>query len=182
MQKNKSFTLIEILIVVGILMVLSAATIPSFVNYSSERSIDRYVQSLVNEIQLVRNKALSGAYEQSGSVDSTRWLIMFRCDGSNNNRYRLGYSNNDGNARRLLSDIFRFPTGYNVVDIPGVNDCITYTSMSGTWNMFLFDRLTGELFNPVDATEQSRSLRVSYSGATRTIKVYRSGQITVSNP
>lgn len=182
MKNTKSFTLIEILIVVGILMVLSAATIPSFVNYSSERSIDRFVQSLVNEIQLVRNKALAGAFEQSGSIESTRWLIMFRCDSAGNNRYRLGYSNNDGSNRFIQSNIYRFPTGFNVVDISGYDDCRTYASLANPWNMFLFDRLTGELYNPVDAADSSRKLRISYGTETRTITVYRSGQITVTSP
>lgn len=174
MRMNKAFTLIEILIVVGILGVISAATIPTFVNYSSERGIDRVAQQIVSDIQLVRNKSLSGAYESSNGVNSDYWVIRFGC---NANTYDMGLSNRiDGFIETTSSTQKTLPTGFTfrAAGSPENSYC---SYENGT--PLVFTRLTGKLANPRSAGAREVQIRDA-NGATRTITVYENGNIKVN--
>lgn len=168
MRMNKAFTLIEILIVVGILGVISAATIPTFVNYSSERGIDRVAQQIVSDIQLVRNKSLSGAY--TSGTNSDFWVIRFRCNAAS---YDLGSSNASDGSLVSGFNTKNLPSGFTFYGGPSGSFC------TAGYAPYAFTRLTGKLANPRSAGAREVQIRDA-NGATRTITVYENGNIKVN--
>src|SRR3990167_6566016 len=87
-----AFTLIEVLVVVSIMGILTALTIPKFSQFSSTRLLDRNARNLEIDINSLKVKAISGA---SQSSHNARWGIKINCNSSS---YELGYSLDDGSG------------------------------------------------------------------------------------
>lgn len=163
----KSFTLIEILIVVSIISILATTTLATFYGYANVRGIDREVGYIVSDINLARNKALSNAFDDNGTPailtdDSVYWGLRFNCS-STKYSYELGYFDKSNVFRPKQEKLF--PKNF---------------TCSPSWQTLLkFIRGTGFLENPTGVS----TITVKYgSSATRNIQIYLSGKIEVTSP
>lgn len=58
-MKSKSFTLIELIIIVGIVAVLSGIYLANYNNFSEEKKLDEGVKKLIDVLHLARTKSLA---------------------------------------------------------------------------------------------------------------------------
>lgn len=166
--KSKSFTLIEILIVVTIISVLATTTLATFYGYANVRSTDREVAYIVSDINLARNKALSNAYDDNGTPamtdDSAYWGVKFNCT-SPEYSYELGY----------------FSSGYTFYTkqkkfLPKDFTCSTNQTLR-------FTRGTGILQNPGDPANGRTTTTIKYQTKnSRSIRTYLNGKVEITTP
>ncbi len=78
-NSKSGFTLIELMISVGILTLLSAAMIPSFNSYLNNQNVTQGVEQIKSDIRNVQNKALTGAGFDK-VANTTHWGIKFSND------------------------------------------------------------------------------------------------------
>lgn len=101
-RRERAFSLIEVLVVVALLVILSALTIPALTSTQSALEITRAAQGLSDSLSLARQTALAR--------NRTVTLRFFRTAGATNfNAYQIALIQDDGTEEpRRLS---RFPQG-----------------------------------------------------------------------
>lgn len=87
---KKAFTLIELIISIGIIMVFSGIALPRYNNYNNELKLKKEVKKLVSTIVLAKKKALtSDLYDQNCTefegyritVGTYSYILNFLCGG-----------------------------------------------------------------------------------------------------
>lgn len=87
---KKAFTLIELIISIGIIMVFSGMALPRYNNYNNELKLKKEVKRLISVIELAKKKALtSDLYDQNCSefqgyrvaVGTYSFSLNFLCSG-----------------------------------------------------------------------------------------------------
>ena len=165
-NKN-SFTLVEILVVVSILAVLAASTMPALVGYASERSVSRVAQLVSSDLALAKNKSLAGALDVYNRGD---WAIRFQC-GSPIYEFGVRQVNTFTSleSKRVPAN-FTFRWG---------------TCGSGQYNVLFFERLTGQLIDSAGTPVLRNDFTLFYrhgEGAAQKksdFTVYQNGKINV---
>ncbi len=88
---TKGFTLIELLISISILSIISLLLLPNYGNFNKKNTLRQAALNLGNDVELVKNKALSGVYTNGSNCPSDNckvdWGIKFNCSA---NTYTLG--------------------------------------------------------------------------------------------
>lgn len=84
MNENKAFTLIEFLIVVGILAGISTAIALNLVNIRSERNLELDVRKLVATLHETKNRSVT-------QQDSNQWGVHFENSTSSVDFYQVFY-------------------------------------------------------------------------------------------
>ena len=158
---QSGFTLVELLITISILVIISAITIPSFGNFSDNSVLQQQALNVTNDIELVKNKALSGAYANNVG-DSANWGIIFCPGGSlNNTQYTLNAFNNTTSAWESVTKTL-------------TNDVTFNCSAQTNW---VFERLTGLPVLP--AADDSMTMQKAGFSGTKTILIdHVSGRLT----
>lgn len=123
--KNKGFTLMEVLIVIGVIALLGAIIFPSLSRFRNEQSLQNTSVNIVNYLNLARSNSLS-------SLDGINYGIHFDSDDM---VYFVG-DTYDGNA--LTNQIIPFSTGVILDMTNGLN------LNNGSSNV-IFPRLRGEV-------------------------------------
>ncbi len=72
---QKSFTIVELLITIGILIILTAIVVPSFRLFQKESDLDNSVGQIINILRLAQNKALA-------SEGGAQWGVYFSTTSS----------------------------------------------------------------------------------------------------
>lgn len=131
----KGFTLIELLIVISIVIVLSAAILPSFSNYIENQAIKQEQENIRNDLRSIQNKALAGtAADETVGGDPVRyWGVKFS-DGSNS--YFSFVSDVDSGCTSVTEGSPNFKDKYSVSDemiIEAVNAhaCVYFNMSNG---------------------------------------------------
>ncbi len=170
-SKNKKFkkgvTLVELLIVVGIITIVSLAIIPSYMDFAEKKDFNNKVETVVSEILNVRNKALNGAVHttSSGTVEEVNWAILPR-QNCNLRTYDLGYVYPGDDTMHIVSSQTLPDNVSFVVDSAGQCDMIIFERLKGTP---ILDTAGGETF---------QELNLKYKTQTRRIIVNSSGRVT----
>jgi prepilin-type N-terminal cleavage/methylation domain-containing protein len=78
------FTLVEMLITVSIIVITTAATIPSFTSYMRNQTVQQATELLKSDIRSVQNKAQTGALSdtQISGTTITHWGVRFAPNSS----------------------------------------------------------------------------------------------------
>lgn len=158
-NKLSAFTLMEVLIVIGIVIILTAITLPSFSEFSKKREFENEVDSFVDNVRALQNKSLSGAVQEGEPV---RWLFVPNCG---TNRYSFGYWDN------TIGD-------YVSLQSYQLADGLTFGAVAAECHNFSFDRITGQIrwFAPGTGTIVIYNNREGYS---KTMRATGAGQIIV---
>jgi prepilin-type N-terminal cleavage/methylation domain-containing protein len=78
---SQAFTLVELLVVIGIITVITAGVIPGFNSYLDNQTLVQAQEAVKNDLRNVQNKALAGA-TYNGTTVPNYWGIKFAA-GSN---------------------------------------------------------------------------------------------------
>jgi prepilin-type N-terminal cleavage/methylation domain-containing protein len=118
-KKQPGFTLIELLLVLAIITILAAFTVPVFLNLYQKRDLKDQGRELIANMEEVRDKAMStgsdyGLYFDNSSFSSFR-----------------------GPSYQEASDIYQF----------NVSDNLTFDSINLLDNQIIFEATTGEVKN-----------------------------------
>ena len=89
MDSNKGYTLVEIIVVIGIIGVLSGIGIAKFNTYNQQLILKNQAKKIVEVIELAKKKAVSGNLYQSCSdfqgyrvvINASSFVLNFNCGG-----------------------------------------------------------------------------------------------------
>lgn len=76
----KAFTLLELMITVGIIAIMTGALIPSFSIYLKNQNVKQAQEQIKSDLRTAQNKALTGTASDTGAV---YWGIYFQANQSN---------------------------------------------------------------------------------------------------
>lgn len=177
--KKSAFTLIELLITMSILAIMSAMVFPGLNNFAENQRVQQQTLNVVSDIELVKNKALAGAYTTGSTPTAANWAIGF-CLNSETGRsddrsaYILFPTNTDG------SD---FGAGSPAV---GGSDIVTRKFDGGVQianctcslavPIWSFKRLTGAIQN----TTTTCDVTLASGSISRTISVNAEGRVNIN--
>ncbi len=78
-SSQHGFTMLELLVVITILVLTTAATIPSFAGYIRNQGLKQAIENVRSDIRNVQNKALTGTSSDMliGGVPIRYWAVKF---------------------------------------------------------------------------------------------------------
>ncbi len=158
-------TLVELLIVVGIITIVSLAIIPSYLDFAEKKDFNNKVETVVSEVMNVRNKALAGAVyiTGSGTTEEVNWGIVPRqnCDLR---VYDLGYVYPDDDTLHIVSSQTLPDSVSFARDSGGQCDLIIFERLKGTP---ILDTANGETFMEINLRYKSMSRRIIVNSSGR---------------
>lgn len=148
-MKHKGFTLVEVLVVLGVVLLLTAIVVPSLARVRQQQALQNTTNGIIALITSARTKTLSGADNTVHSVkfETTRAIIF------KGTTYMNGASDNQ---------VYTYESPV-VMSTP---------TLSGGGSVLMFDRLRG-----TTATHGTLQLQLP-NGTTRTITVTETGSIS----
>ncbi len=157
MQKNKGFTLLEMMTVIAIVAIVSAIAIPNLISYATTYRLRSAARDVYSNLQEARTKAVQ---------QNTRWAVNFSAAG-----YQVincGPDNDCSSA--TASDDITVKTIVVGQDYPGITMVQTFSG-----NQVAF---TSE--GTCDASAAGNITFTNAKGKTATVTVSASGAITSS--
>jgi type II secretory pathway pseudopilin PulG len=146
---QKGITLVEILLVIGIVFILSTILLTSFTNLRSNQAIMKNTETVVAVLRQARNQTLSSKNSSVYGVHFATSTITLFTGGTYSS---LNSTNQD----------FIFPS----------SDSILTTTLNGNGKDVVFNRLSGETSQ--NGTIVISSPRVSL---TKTVTIYKTGLV-----
>ncbi len=155
MIKGKSFTLVEVLTIVGILIVLTAISIPAFRFFQKESDLNNSIEEIINTLRLAQNKTLAseGAIQYGVHFETGEYVLF------NGTTYNPSATDNE---------IHNLPKSVEIYEI----------ELTGGGSEVIFDRVTGTTnqFGEVSLRLKTDTSKV------KTIYIENSGQVGLSSP
>jgi len=154
-QKDKGFTLVETLVILGILIIITATALPAYRRFLKETDLTNSLEEIINTLKLAQSKTLA-------SEEDSSWGVYFSTT-STPHGYTL-FKGTDYASRDVSSD-----KEYNIPSLVEIYEI----NLAGANQEIVFDRLTG-------TTEQygQISLRLKENVLeTKIIIIENSGQI-----
>ena len=157
---SSAFTLVELLIVIAVVGVLSAASIPVFSSFTNSQRLSQAAKDVKNDLRSAQNRAINGvegkAWGVNVVVDNT-YYTMFKCPTSVSPNYTLANCSS-GSVQRNL------PSGFTIKNPDFAN--LTFDSANG--NLYV---------DGVLQTSGDFSFQIDLSGSRRTIIISAGGKI-----
>lgn len=189
-KKFSGVTLIELLIVLGILVLVTGLVVPGLSNFSRNRTFDYAIEAFVSDIESLQSKSQSGARPTSGAsfvttdTSDEKWGIVLTCTslgGSQNGRYRIYFKNNAASLPGTLLETYNLNTGtgstsyrFDLATCGAATKNIFFDKFTGTGNT----TLSGSAFSSTDVVT-IRILSDSNSALRRDVKIYKNGKIEI---
>jgi len=155
MIKGKSFTLVEVLTIVGILIVLAAISIPAFRFFQKESNLNNSIEEIINTLRLAQNKTLAseGAIQYGVHFETGEYVLF------NGTTYNPSATDNE---------IHNLPKSVEIYEI----------ELTGGGSEVIFDRVTGTTnqFGEVSLRLKTDTSKV------KTIYIENSGQVGLTSP
>jgi len=151
-QNLRGFTLIELIVIIGILFILVAISIPTLVFFQKESDLNNGTEEIINALRFAQNKTLASEKESNYGVHfEIEKFVLF--EGTS---YDPLATNNE---------TYNLPKSVEIYEI----------DLAGGESEVVFDRLTGETnqFGKVSLRLKSDLSRI------RTVGIKSSGQITL---
>lgn len=125
MRKDKGFTLVEMMVVIGIMAIVSAIAIPNFFSFAAGMKLRSASRDLYSNFQQARMKAIR---------HNTRWAIRFTASG-----YQMENcgADNDCTADNIIVKTVNMSKEYPGVAIttsPNANKLVEFNSEGNTIN------------------------------------------------
>jgi Tfp pilus assembly protein FimT len=157
--KSKSFSLVEILIIIGIMAVLIAIAIPSYRFFQKEADLNNSVEEIINVLRLAQNKTLA-------SEGPSRYGVYFDAV-STPGQYTLFKGTSYASRDNPADEIHKLANSLEISEI----------NLSGGAEV-IFDRILG-------TTSQFGSVSIRLKDTPdkiKTIYVENSGQVSLTSP
>jgi Tfp pilus assembly protein FimT len=157
--KSKSFSLVEILIIIGIMAVLIAIAIPSYRFFQKETDLNNSTEEIINTLRLAQNKTLA-------SEGPSRYGVYFDAV-STPDQYTLFKGTSYASRDNPADEIHKLANSLEISDI----------NLSGG-SEIVFDRILG-------TTSQFGSVSIRLKDTPdkiKTIYVENSGQVSLTSP
>lgn len=154
-QKDKGFTLIETLTILGVLIIITATAVPAYRRFQKETDLTNGVEEIINVLKVAQSKTLA-------SEKDSQWGVYFSTI-STPHKYTL-FKGADYASRDVSSDrIYNIPSLVEIYNI----------DLIGAGQEIVFDRLTGltEQYGQISLRLKENILE------TKTIIIENSGQI-----
>lgn len=161
-QKLKGFTIVELLVIVGILIILAAITIPNLRFFQKESDLNNTKEEIINTLRLAQNKTLA-------SEEASQWGVYFTTS-TVPHQYIL-FKGKDFDARATSSDkIHKLPKTIKIseIDLWGGEEVV-------------FARVSGWASTTDQLGKITLELKIDPS-KTKTIYIENSGQIGLTDP
>lgn len=197
---TKGFTLVELLISVGIIMMVTLFTLPGFNEFTKRKNFERAVESFAVGVQNTRAKAIAGARHPDNTIpveDGDLWGIIIYCSpnvsvGESGLFYQV-YTRSTGR----LSD---FTNSRNYTDSSNLNlnhgvsgsklkyrfQCTTPPYSPGYGNQYIFfDKFTGLGNASAEKSDFASSDSITVTivddslGLSKNVVIYKTGIVDV---
>jgi len=145
---QKSFTILELLIVIAIMAILGTAGVSVYRNYVKSVELESTAKVIISDLKSIRSKAMTGE-------DNLKWGIRFI--NSTNDYYEL----------------FSTPTDYGGASVKTstfLPKAVAFSTPGEGTNLDI-------IFSKISGTTNSTSVIISSEGKTRTINVTSQGNI-----
>jgi len=154
------FTLVEMLVILGIMAILLALAIPTYRSFQRESDLNNATEEIINTLRVAQNKTLAseGASQYGVYFDQTtapHQITLFK--GGD-------YAGRDP----LLDEIHKLSESIKIYDI----------SLAGGKTEVVFKRLSGETSETGNLSLQL----ISDPTKTKTIYIENSGQVSLGSP
>ena len=160
MIKGKSFTLVEVLIIVGILIVLIAISFPAFRFFQKESDLNNSIEEIINTLRLTQNKTLV-------SEGASSWGVYFSTS-TDPHQYTLFKGENYASRATSSDEVHQLPGSVEIYEI----------NLSEGGSEVVFDRIVGTTnqFGEVSLRLKTDTSKV------KTIYIENSGQVGLTSP
>ncbi len=165
MNKDFGFTLVELLVVVALIGIFAAITIPYFGDFARNQTLNQSVEQLKSDLRTVQNRAQNGIDKRDDDTEYYWWGIDF---DSGSGTYSIVQSSNDENNPSDNMEVRReksLPEGVEVL-----NDVTIWYKM-----------MTVEVYVDNTPLVGSLDIVVSLEGMERSITITSGGEINVSS-
>lgn len=152
----KSFTLIELLLIVGILIILVGLAIPAFRFFQKETDLNNSTEEIINTLRLAQNKTLA-------SEGDSQWGVYFSTT-SVPNQYILFKGVNFVSRATSSDESHNLPSSVEISEI----------NLTGGFPNVIFDRVTGATNQPGEISLRLKDDILKF----RLISIQPSGKIT----
>ena len=127
MMREKSFTLIEVLAMVGILIVLIAISIPALRFFQKETDLNNTTEEIINNLRLAQNKTLA-------SERASQWGVYFSTS-SEPHQYTLFKGVNFALRDSSFDEIHKLPKSLEIYEINlGGGGEVVFERVTGSTN------------------------------------------------
>jgi len=159
LKSGAGFTLVEVLTIVGILIVLTAISIPAFRFFQKESDLNNSAEEIINILRLAQNKTLA-------SEGASQWGVYFTTSTSPH-QYIL-FKGTTYNPSATDNEIHNLPKSVEIYEI----------ELTGGGSEVIFDRVTGTTnqFGEVSLRLKTDTSKV------KTIYIENSGQVGLTSP
>ncbi|HDZ54299.1 MAG TPA: hypothetical protein ENI19_02025 [Candidatus Nealsonbacteria bacterium] len=156
----KSFTLIEVLVIIGIMVILMVLALPAYRSFQNELDLNNSTEEIINTLRIAQNKTLAseGASQYGVYFDQT----------TSPHQYTLFKGNDYASRNSSFDKIHKLPKSVEISDI----------SLNGGESEIIFDRISG-------TTSQFGSLIIRLKDnptKTKTVYIENSGQVGLTSP
>ena len=162
MKFQKSFTLVELLVIVGIMITLTAISVPAFHFFKSESELSNSAEEITNTLRLTQNKTLA-------SEKASQWGVYFETS-TQPHQYILFEGSSFASRATSSDEVHQLPKLIEIyeIDLWGGNEVV-------------FEKVTGY----TSSTSQIGKVSIRLKDEplkTKTIYVENSGLISLTNP
>lgn len=166
MKPSSGFTLVELLLVVSIITILAAVSLPAFSGFQKSQTLNDSAKKLKSDLRYIQNKSLS-------SVNGKAWGVHLT---NNSSSYQFFYCIPDSlSYEEYLFSVTSRCTGSTVV--PFTSPAVVIRT--STFSDIVFDNLNGTLVADGALPGGDLIINVSYAdgSASKTITLGRGGRI-----
>ena len=159
---SPAFTLIELLIVIAIIGILAAISIPSFSTFTTSQRLSQAAKQVKNDLRSAQNRAINGVKDSAGrkvwgiSFDGSNSYVVFACSSLDRTTSPCTCASRTTFTTKSLA------TGFSISN-----------------GLFIFDEINGDVCGASGAlgVGASGSVIITLSGSSRTITVSAGGKI-----
>ena len=155
--KNRGFTLIELMVVVGIILIITGAAIPSLTSYMRNQAVRQAQQQIISDMRSTQVKALAGT------------LSDLKVDGSLIRYWGINFTEDSGVYTIFVNSVEACGGNIRSTEyLPeGSSDTLALKTVGGNVlpKCILFEMLDGDISDP-NLSFETRTIVVRFSSDT----------------